>query len=115
MRMTSDEHGFEDRRRKRVAVILGQQTTQAREFAAPGGGERSAEKLNRACRRTAQSRQRVQQGRLAGAVTPQNGPALARRHDEIETAAHADSSDGYRKTAGGEQRRSHRCSRRSRL
>jgi hypothetical protein len=74
----ADDGRFEDRRWKRVAVVLRQQATQARDVAARGRGERSPEKLDRARRRAAQSGQRVQQRRLARAIATQDRPALAR-------------------------------------
>ena len=113
MRMAADEHGFEHGCGERVAVVLQEQAAQARNVAARECSQGLSTKLDRACRRIAQSGEGVQQRRLARAVATQDRPALSGQHCKIEAAAHSVTGNGHAKAVRGEQRR-HRCSRRSR-
>ena len=120
--MSADEHRFEHRRRKHIAVVLRQHSAQTGDIARGEIGERLSEDLDRARVRGAQPGQRMQQCRLACPIAAENRPAFPGPDDEIEATAHAMAGDRHRKAVRREKRArgvkwpfgAHRCSRRNR-
>lgn len=77
MRMTADQDGFQDCRRKRVFVVLREQREMPRNFAAPRRLQIPVAELYRSCCLRPEARQGFQRKRFAAAIFAQDRDELA--------------------------------------
>ena len=85
--MPADEDGLEDGRREEIDAVLRQPSAFARALAGRKRGERSGIVRNRSGHRCAQSCERCDERRLAGAIGSDDDPALSRAHVEVDIRA----------------------------
>ena len=105
MRVAADQHGFQHAGGEGVALMLRQQSAQARRAARSERGVAVAGEQDFAGLRRAQSGQRMQQRGFSDTVAAENGKALARLDRQVEPAHHPGGANRDGQIASGQQRR----------